>query len=179
MGSVADIEPRGIIYHPTKHLVGQCFEYSEDNFFDDIFLSNPTLDGYFIVWFNKQDEIEEFEFSNDRMKNNAKKEFELFSSKHGAIHVQQLLKLLKEELTKKPLITQKKGINGKNTVLGLSTSWDNIEIEVDQTYKVKKFIINGIKTVSLKGVFDWEEIFFEQVKKQLRLRHLFKEKEAL
>mgnify|MGYP001063751950 CR=1 FL=1 len=92
----------------------------------------------------------------------------------------ELLDDLEQELTKEKLKFDEIGMFNAYTMYAISTSWGNIRIEVDSCFKVRSFALDGFYNVNtFKCVFDWKDIFFKRVYQQLRLRHLFKEKEAL
>jgi len=185
MSIIQTINLESITYHPTQRIIGRCFEYYTYTASELL----PTIIGHFIVWCNKKNEIIGIEFfdcknttrhSEKDIKQEVIHQCKQLNFQEMPYH---LLNTLKHELTEKPLQIREDGRTEKNTLFELNTSWGYFELEVmkDCTihdFKIRTFYMDRVEPISLKGVFDWEEIFYKRVYQQLRLRHLFKQKEA-
>lgn len=181
MAFIENFDSKGITYDDTKQLVGRCFEFSTYKRSSPF----PIIEGDVIGWYNLNNVLVEFEFFNCKNalglpEDEVKKEVEkLFKQQVFSKTSQQLLDDLERELTKETLKLDEISVFDPYTIYAVSTSWGNIRIGVNSCFEVCLFEMNRFYHVKkFECAFDWKETFYKRVYQQLRLRHLFKEKEA-
>ena len=180
MIKIEKMEQNSVTYDKYNHLVGRTIYFATFGSSPNV----PIMCGRFVAWYSLQDILERVEFDRCKIPQGITKEtFEKevlkeFEKKTFLETTQQLINNLKEDLTKRKLTFIELDSYNEHKNYRIPTSWGDIEIGMNKNSIVHTFFLDGVDPVSIKGVFDWEETFFERVRLQLRLRHLFKEKEA-
>lgn len=181
MIKIEKMEQNSVTYDKYNHLVGRTIYFATFGSSPNV----PIMCGRFVAWYSLQDILERVEFDRCKIPQGITKEtFEKevlkeFEKKTFLETTQQLINNLKEDLTKRKLTFIELGSYGEHEYYHIPTSWGNIEIAINKNCTVHTFFLDGVDPVPLEGLFDWEEVFLKRVYQQLRLRHLFKEKEAL
>jgi len=180
MIKIEKMEQESVTYDKSNQLVGRSIFFATFGSSPNI----PTMYGRFVAWYSLQNVLERVEFDGCRIPSGVsegtfeKEVLKEFEKKTFLETAQQLINNLKEDLTKRKLTFIELDSYNEHKNYRIPTSWGDIEIGMNKNSIVHTFFLDGVDPVSIKGVFDWEEAFFKRVRLQLRLRHLFKEKEA-